>query len=69
MSFGLYFVWSPKKFNMHLRQNVPFVLATFLAEAQFKSYFALFLFLREWFAIDSSTPNLIGNLNEHSIYV
>jgi hypothetical protein len=29
MSFALWFVRSPKKFNVHLGQKVPFVLACF----------------------------------------
>jgi hypothetical protein len=33
MSFVLLFVWSPKKFNVHLCQNVPFVLVCFEASA------------------------------------
>jgi hypothetical protein len=33
MSFALYFVRSPKKFNVHHCQKVPFVLACFQASA------------------------------------
>jgi hypothetical protein len=33
MSFALYFVKSPKKFNAHLRQKVSFVIACFQASA------------------------------------
>jgi hypothetical protein len=32
-SFALYFVKSPKKFNVHLCQKVPFILACFQASA------------------------------------
>jgi hypothetical protein len=33
MIFALLFVWSPKKFNVHLCQKVPFVLVCFQVSA------------------------------------